>query len=122
VNTQLVITVLANIGLIVLLVVYGLKLFADYHSRGRWAKNVTSLFAGLGMIVLAFALLITPQNADLLLTIAATGVSKVFLGISSGLLLSAIAAFGVITYLKPLRLWHEREIERDLKRDLPNIS
>lgn len=121
-NTQLVITVLANIGLIVLLVVYGLKLFADYHSRGRWAKNVTSLFAGLGMIVLAFALLITPQNADLLLTIAATGVSKVFLGISSGLLLSAIAAFGVITYLKPLRLWHEREIERDLKRDLPNIS
>src|SRR5579864_206773 len=121
-NTQFVITVLANIGLIVLLVVYGLKLFADYHSRGRWAKNVTSLFAGLGMIVLAFALLITPQNADLLLTIAATGVSKVFLGISSGLLLSAIAAFGVITYLKPLRLWHEREIERDLKRDLPNIS
>ena len=120
-NAQFVITVLANIGLIVLLVVYGLKLFADYHSRGRWAKNVTSLFAGLGMIVLAFALLITPQNADLLLTIAASGVAKVFLGISSGLLLSAIAAFGVITYLKPLRLWHERNIERDLKRDLPNI-
>jgi hypothetical protein len=121
-NTQFVITVLANIAVIVLLVIYGLKLFADYHARGRWAKNVTSLFAGLGMIILAFALLITPQNADLLVTIAATGVAKVFLGISSGLLLSAIAAFGVITYLKPLRLWHERNIERDLKRDLPNIS
>ena len=121
-NTQYIITVLSNIGLIVLLVIYGLRLFADYHARGRWAKNVTSLFAGLGMIVLAFALLITPQNADLLLTIAATGVAKVFLGISSGLLLSAIAAFGLITYSKPLRLWHERNIERDLKRDLPNIS
>jgi len=121
-DAQLIVSVVANIGLIVLLVVYGLKLFAEYHARGRWAKNVTSLFAGLGMIVLAFALLITPQNTSLLVRVAATHASEVFLGISSGLLLSAIAAFGVITFSKPLRLWHERNIEQGLKRDLPHIS
>ena len=122
IDAQLIVSAVANIGLIVLLVVYGLKLFAEYHARGRWAKNVTALFAGLGMIVLAFALLITPQNATLLVRVAATHASQVFLGISSGLLLSAIAAFGVITYSKPLRLWHERNIEKALKRDLPHIS
>jgi uncharacterized membrane protein YccC len=53
--------------------------------------------------------------------IAATKASRVFLGVSSGLLLAAIAAFGIITYWRPLRLRHERKLERDLNRDLPNI-
>ena len=116
-----IVSVIVNFVLIALLTVYGLTLFAEYHARGRWAKNITGLLAGLGMIVLAFALLITPQNAEVIARVASTKAPRVFLTISSALLLAAIAAFGLITYLKPLRLWHERKIERDLKSDLPNI-
>jgi len=35
-------SVIANLGLIALLIAYGLMFFAEYHARGRWAKNVTS--------------------------------------------------------------------------------
>lgn len=103
------------------LVLYGFTLFAEYHARGKWAKNITGLLAGLGMMSLAFALMITPANVQVIERIAATGASKVFLGASSALLLAAIAAFGIITYSKPFRLRHERKIERDLHRDLPKI-
>ena len=50
-----------------------------------------------------------------------TQASNVFLGISGGLLVAAITAFGIITYTKPLRLWHERKIESDLHRGLPKV-
>lgn len=119
--TGLSITVIANFVLIAGLVLYGFTLFAEYYAKGRWAKNITGLLAGMGMLALAFALLITPQNAAVILRIAQTGFSSVFLWISSGLLLAAIAAFGIITYSKPLRLWHERRIESDLNRGLPKI-
>ncbi len=91
------IAVVANFLLIAGLLLYGFTLFAEYHAKGRWAKNITGLLGGLGMLALAFALLITPSNAQVILRIAATGASTVFLWISSGLLLSAIAAFGIIT-------------------------
>ena len=120
-DIRYVISVIGNFLVIVALIFYGLRLFADYHARGRWAKNVTGLLAGIGMIVLAAALIITPQNTEVLRRIALTKASVVFLGLSSGLLLAAIAAFGMITYAKPLRLWHERKIERNLKGDLPKI-
>ncbi len=119
--TGLSIAVVANFLLIAGLVLYGFTLFAEYHARGRWAKNITGLLAGLGMLALAFALLITPGNAEVIIRIARTGASSVFLGISSGLLLAAIGAFGIITYSKPLRLWHERRIQSDLNRELPKI-
>jgi hypothetical protein len=96
-------------------------LFAEYHAKGRWAKNVTGLLAGLGMLSLALALLITPSNAELIARIAVTGAPRVFLGLSSALLLAAIAAFGIISYSRPFRLWLERKIEQDLKRDLPKV-
>ncbi len=115
------IAVVANFLLIAGLLLYGFTLFAEYHAKGRWAKNITGLLGGLGMLALAFALLITPGNAQVILRIAATGASAVFLWISSGLLLAAIAAFGIITYSKPLRLWHERRIQSDLNRELPKI-
>jgi hypothetical protein len=114
-------SVLANFVVIVGLLFYGFTLFAEYHARGRWAKNVTGLLAGIGMLVLALALLLTPQNADWIVRIARTGISTLFVGISTGLLLAAMAAFGIITYSKPLRLWHERKIARDLNRELPKI-
>src|SRR5438270_196478 len=38
----------ANFIVIACLVMYGFGLFAEYHSRGRWSKNVTALLAGLG--------------------------------------------------------------------------
>lgn len=111
----------ANFLLIAGLVFYGFSFFAQYHSTGKWAKNITSLLAGMGMLTLAFALVITPRNASVIASIAETHASSVFLGISSGLLLAAIAAFGIITYWRPLRLRHERKLKRDLSRELPRI-
>jgi hypothetical protein len=120
--TKISLTAAANFIVIAGLLFYGFTLFAEYYAKGRWAKNVTGLLAGLGMLALAAALLLVPQNADELARISRhTDASNVFLGISSGLLLAAIAAFGVITYAKPLRLWHERKIEHDLNRGLPKI-
>src|SRR5438067_11352765 len=121
-TTKLSLTAAANFIVIAGLLLYGFTLFAEYYARGRWAKNVTGLLAGLGMLSLAAALLLVPQNADALATIARRGeASNLFLGISSGLQLAAIAAFGIITYTKPLRLWHEQKIESDLNRELPKI-
>ena len=111
----------ANFVIIAGLIIYGFGLFAEYHAKGRWAKNMTALLAGMGMMVLAFALIITPTSAALIAKVAQTNASDVFLGISSGLLLAAIAAYGLIAYTRPLRLWHERKIERDLNRELPKI-
>jgi hypothetical protein len=114
-------SVLANFLLIAGLVVYGFMLFAEYHAKGRWAKNVTALLAGIGMLVLALALVLTPSNAGVIVRVAETGAARVLVWMSTALLLAAIAAFGIITYSRPLRLWHERKIERDLHRELPKI-
>jgi len=111
----------ANLLLIAGLVIYGFMLFADYNARGRWAKNVTSLLASLGILTLAIALSITPGNAAILMRIAHTDASKVLLGLSSFLLLLSIGAFGLITYSRPFRLRHEKKIDRELNRDLPKI-
>ena len=120
-ESKLTVSVLVNFLGIAGLILYGFTLFAEYHARGRWAKNITTLLAGLGMLTLALALVFTPQNAQVIERIAETGASQVLAGISSALLLAAIAAFGIITYSKPLRLWHERKIESDLNRELPKI-
>jgi hypothetical protein len=115
------ISLAGNLLLIGGLVLYGFTLFAEYHATGKWAKNITGLLAGLGMLTLAFALVITPGNAEIILRIAQTKASIVFLCISSALLLAAITAFGLITYAKQFRLRMERRIQRDLNRDLPKI-
>ena len=113
--------IVANFAIIAALTVYGLRLFAEYHAKGRWAKNVTSLLAGVGLLLLAVALLLNPRNTEVLLTISHTKIARILLWGSNTLLLAAIAAFGIITYSRPLRLWHERKIERDLRRELPKI-
>ena len=89
--------------------------------HGRWAKNITGLLAGIGMLALAASMLLTPRNALVILQVAQTGAARVFLIISSVLLMAAIAAFGIINYSRPLRLWHQRRIGRDLRRGLPRI-
>lgn len=113
--------ILGNLVLIAGLVWYGFTLFAEYHATGKWAKNITGLLGGIGMLVLAFSLALTPANAQVIMRISQTRISYIFLWLSSLLLLAAIAAYGVITYSKPFRLWHERRIRRDLNRDLPKI-
>ena len=118
-SLQVFATVVANYLVIMGLVLYGFRLFAEYHARGRWAKNVTGLLAGIGMQTLALAFLLTPHNAEVLLRVAQTGVTRVLTVASTVLLLAAIAAFGAITYSRPLRLWHERRIERNLHGELP---
>jgi hypothetical protein len=115
------VSVVANFLIILALVIYAFTLFAEYESRGRWAKNITGLLAGIGMMVLAIALLLTPANARTIMQIAQSGAAEVLLWVSTGLLLAAIAAFGAITYWRPLRLLHERNIESDLHRELPKI-
>ena len=79
-------SVIANLGLIALLIAYGLMFFAEYHARGRWAKNVTSLLAGLGMMVLAACLVLTPHNAEVITGLANTKLPRMLLGASSALL------------------------------------
>jgi hypothetical protein len=116
------VSILANFLVMGGLVWCGFALFAGYHARGRWAKNITGLLAGLGLLVLALGLLLTPRNIEILDLIASTGVANALLVISTALLLAAMAAFGIITYSKPLRLWHERKIMRDQHRELPNIQ
>ncbi len=115
------IPIFGNLLLIAGLVWYGFTLFAEYHATGKWAKNITGLLGGVGMLVLAFALTLTPANAQVIMRISQTRISYVFLWMSSLLLLAAIAAYGIITYSKPFRLWHERRIRRDLNRDVPKI-
>lgn len=115
------ISLVGNFIFIVGLVIYGFTLFAGYHATGKWAKNITELLGGLGMLTLAFALAITPANVRFLMWLAETKVSIVCLWISSFLLLAAMASYGIITYSRPFRLWHERRIRRDLNRDLPKI-
>lgn len=115
------IAIVANFVIIAGLISYGFTLFAEYHAKGKWAKNVTGLLAGIGMLSLALSMLLTPRNVLVILQVARTGASRFFLVISSGCLLAAIAAFGIINYSRPLRLWHERRIERDLRRELPKI-
>ena len=119
---RIAISVIANFLIVAGLIAYGLRLFADYHARGRWAKNMTALLAGSGMLTLAFALVITPDNAAVILLIARTKAHMVFLIASTILLLAAICAFGIITHAKPGRLHREREIERGLQDELPNIQ
>lgn len=115
------ITIIANFVLVATLIAYGLRMFAQYHARGRWAKNITDLLAGAGMLGLALALLLTPKNAAVLMLISQTKAHTTLLIASNILLLAAIAAFGGITYWKPLRLLLERNIERGLKDDLPKV-
>lgn len=120
-HAKLSVSIVVNFLLIGGLVVYGFRLVAEYHARGRWAKNATSLLGGLGMLSLALALMLTPRNAEVIARIAQTGAAKVLLRGSNGLLFAAIAALGIITYSKPLRLLYERKIERDLHSELPKI-
>jgi hypothetical protein len=115
------ISLAGNFLFIVGLVIYGFTLFAGYHASGKWAKNITELLGGLGMLTLAFALVITPANMRFLMRLAETRASIICLWLSSFLLLAAMASYGIITYSKPFRLWHERRIQRDLNRDLPKI-
>jgi len=115
------IAIVTNFLLIGALVVSGFALFASYHARGRWAKNVTNLLTGLGMLMLAFALIITPQNAEVIARIASTHASRVFLYISTALLLAAIASFGLMTFARPLRLELEHRLSRDRSREIPKV-
>ena len=115
------VAIVANFLLIGGLTFGGFTLFAQYHATGRWAKNFTNLFAGMGMLTLAFALTLRPRNIDVLARIATTKASSFFYGVSTVLLLAAIAAFGLIAHWRPLRLRHERRLENELNRELPNI-
>src|SRR5262249_27127873 len=63
------IEIVANFIVVAGLISYGFTLFAEYHSTGRWAKNVTRLLAGIGLLALAVALLLTPRNAMVILQV-----------------------------------------------------
>ena len=117
----LTIGIVVNFLLIGGFIVYGFGLFAEYFSTGRWAKNVTGLLAGLGMMFLALALLLRPANAAVIWQVAETKASTVLLWVSSGMLMAAIAAFGIITHAKPLRLKRQKKLESDLTGELPHI-
>lgn len=120
-ETREAIALFANFATVATLMVIGLRMFAQYHSRGKWAKNVTALLGGFGLLLLAVGLLITPRNAEAITRIARTKAHVIFLIGSSVLLMGAIAAYGIITYTRPFRLLRERQIEKDLRSELPNL-
>jgi uncharacterized membrane protein len=118
----LLIPLIGNCLAIFALAAYGFRLLAQYYSTGQWAKNVTSLLAGIGLLLLALGLMLTPQNIRVLDFISHTRTPVFLLWVSNLLLLGAITAFGVITYSRPLRLWHEQKLEKDLRSELPKIQ
>ena len=120
-SVRVLIAVIANFAVMTALIVIAFRLFGRYHSSGKWAKNMTGLLAGIGMLLLALGLLITPRNAEILAAIAETRAYLFFLIASNAFLLSAIGAYGVITYWKPLRLRRESDIEKGLRDELPKI-
>jgi uncharacterized membrane protein len=116
------VTIFANFCLMAALIVYAFRWFAQYHTSGKWTKNITGLLAGIGFLLLAAAVLLTPQNAEVLVLIARTHAHLVFIVASNAFLIAAMAAFGIINYRKPSRLKKQRSIEDLLKKELPNIS
>ena len=116
------VTIFANFCLMAALIVYAFRWFATYFTSGKWTKNITGLLAGIGFLLLAAAVLLTPQNAKVIVLIARTHAHVVFIVASNAFLLSAIAAFGIINYRKPSRLKKQRSIEDKLRDELPNIS
>lgn len=120
-SVRVLIAVIANFAVMTALIVIAFRLFGRYHSSGKWAKNMTGLLAGIGMLLLALGLLITPRNAEVIATVASTRAYFIFLVGSNVFLLGAIAAYGVITYWKPLRLRRESDIERGLRDELPKV-
>ena len=120
-SVRVLIAVIANFAVMTALIVIAFRLFGRYHSSGKWAKNMTGLLAGIGMLLLALGLLITPRNAEILAAVAETRAYLFFLIGSNAFLLSAIAAYGVITYWKPLRLRRESELEKGLRDELPKV-
>jgi hypothetical protein len=120
-SVRVLIAVIANFAVMTALIVIAFRLFGRYHSSGKWAKNMTGLLAGIGMLLLALGLLITPRNAEILAAVAETRAYLFFLIGSNAFLLSAIAAYGVITYWKPLRLRRESDIEKGLRDELPKV-
>jgi hypothetical protein len=120
-SVRVLIAVIANFAVMTALIVVAFRLFGRYHSSGKWAKNMTGLLAGIGMLLLALGLLITPRNAEIIAAIANTRAYVFFLIASNAFLLSAIAAYGVITYWKPLRLRRESDIEKGLRDELPKV-
>jgi hypothetical protein len=120
-SVRVFIAVIANFAVMTALIVIAFRLFGRYHSSGKWAKNITGLLSGIGMLLLALGLLITPRNAEVIAAVANTRVYLFFLIASNAFLLGAIAAYGLITYWKPLRLRRESDIEKGLRDELPKI-
>ena len=113
---------ISNLIVIFGLVVYGVRLFLDYF-RERRARNMPALLGGMGLLFLAFALVFTPANAAAILYVAQAAVWRVLLAISTVFLLAAVIAFGLITYVKPLRLLHDRRAASSIQffaRDVVN--
>jgi hypothetical protein len=116
------VTIFANFCLMAALVVYAFRWFATYYTSGKWTKNITGLLAGIGFLLLAAAVMLTPQNAETLVLIARTHAHLVFIVASNAFLIAAMAAFGIINYWKPSRLKKQQSIEDALRNELPKIS
>jgi hypothetical protein len=112
----MVFNIIANFVLIAALVACGLQLFASYHKQHGQARTVTSLLAGLGLLMLASAILVTPTTSTVLVLLSSTVVPWILLVASSTFLIAAIVAFGVINYWNPLRLQHEGGIRKRARR------
>ena len=110
------IALLGNVLLIFGLVYWGMAVLSDYFAKGRVSRNITHLLGGTGLLLLAVRCMLSQRTAELLAYLATTQLSLVLVAMSTAMLLTAIIAFGAITYWKPLRLWHARKLRDELQR------
>ena len=111
-----VVALLGNVLLIFGLIYWGMAVLSDYFAKGRVSRNITHLLGGAGLLLFALRCILSPRTAELLAFLATTQLSAVLVAMSTAMLLTAIIAFGAITYWKPVRLWHARKLQGDLER------
>jgi hypothetical protein len=108
--------------LISVLIYWGMFSLSEYFSRGQYAKNITHLLGGAGLLALAASCLLSTTVTRALVFLASTQISVLLVTMSSLLLLSSIVVFGSITYGKPLRLWHERRLGHQLRNSSEKLN
>lgn len=110
-----------NVGLIAGLIYLGFSALSDYFTTGQYSRNITKLLGGAGLFGTAARMLFTPYMARVLSQASLTRLPLFFLWISGLLLFAAIAAFGAITYWRPMRLWRESKVTGTLRESMRDV-
>ncbi|GAC1648784.1 MAG: hypothetical protein NVS9B15_07690 [Acidobacteriaceae bacterium] len=95
---------------------WGLQALSEYFSKGQYARNITQLLGGLGLVIFAARLALKPSITEVLVVVSYSKLSLILVAVSSMLLLASIVWYGAITYWKPRRLLRESQLPGELRR------